>query len=337
MDLDLSPDHVLLRDTIREFMETEVAPGRRRARARAPLPDGRRHAGSASSAGSGSTSRSAGAAPGMDTLAYAIAVEEIGRVWGSLGLIVAAHTSLGCGPLLIAGTDEQRDRLLPPMASGAVLGAYGLTEPSAGSDAGGTRTTARHEDGADGGTWVIDGAEAVHHERRAGGDIHHHRADGLERRWHGVDLRVHRARRHAGLQRRTPRGEDGPPRLGDRRAAVRRRPRSPTRTSWARRGPASGRSSRCSTAAGSRSARSPSASPRRRSTPPCPTRRSARPVRAADRQLPGRRVHDRGHGDRDRGGPCARLPGRVAQGPGPGLRPRGGRRRSCSRRRSRRG
>ena len=53
---------------------------------------------------------------GMDTLAYAIAVEEIGRVWGSLGLIVAAHTSLGCGPLMIAGTDEQRDRWLTPMA-----------------------------------------------------------------------------------------------------------------------------------------------------------------------------------------------------------------------------
>ena len=90
---------------------------------------------------------------GMDTLAYAIAVEEIGRVWGSLGLIVAAHTSLGCGPLLIAGTDEQRDRFLPPLASGAMLGAYGLTEPMAGSDAGGTRTTARR----DGEDWVIDG------------------------------------------------------------------------------------------------------------------------------------------------------------------------------------
>ena len=89
----------------------------------------------------------------MDALAYAIAIEEIGRVWGSLGLIVAAHTSLGCGPLLIAGTDEQRDRFLPPLASGAMLGAYGLTEPMAGSDAGGTRTTARR----DGEDWVIDG------------------------------------------------------------------------------------------------------------------------------------------------------------------------------------
>jgi alkylation response protein AidB-like acyl-CoA dehydrogenase len=62
-------------------------------------------------------------------------------VWGSLGLIVAAHTSLGCGPLHLAGTPEQKARFLVPMARGEVLGAYGLTEPGAGSDAGGTRTT----------------------------------------------------------------------------------------------------------------------------------------------------------------------------------------------------
>jgi alkylation response protein AidB-like acyl-CoA dehydrogenase len=103
---------------------------------------------------------------GMDTLAYAIAVEEIGRVWGSLGLIVAAHTSLGCGPLHLAGTKEQKDRWLVPMASGRVIGAYGLTEPGAGSDAGGTRTTARREGDGGGefepgtdGEWVIDGSK----------------------------------------------------------------------------------------------------------------------------------------------------------------------------------
>jgi alkylation response protein AidB-like acyl-CoA dehydrogenase len=95
----------------------------------------------------------------MDTLAYAVAIEEIGRVWGSLGLIVAAHTSLGCGPLHLAGTPAQQAEFLVPMASGRVLGAYGLTEPEAGSDAGGTRTTARLEDGPDGGSWVIDGAK----------------------------------------------------------------------------------------------------------------------------------------------------------------------------------
>jgi len=96
---------------------------------------------------------------GLDTLAYAIAIEEIGRVWGSLGLIVAAHTSLGCGPLHLAGTPDQQQRFLVPMASGKVIGAYGLTEPGAGSDSGGTRTTARLEDGAAGATWVLDGGK----------------------------------------------------------------------------------------------------------------------------------------------------------------------------------
>jgi alkylation response protein AidB-like acyl-CoA dehydrogenase len=97
----------------------------------------------------------------MDTLAYAIAIEEIGRVWGSLGLIVAAHTSLGCGPLHLAGSPEQKEQFLVPMASGKVLGAYGLTEPGAGSDAGGTRTTARFEKGTKprGGSWVLDGGK----------------------------------------------------------------------------------------------------------------------------------------------------------------------------------
>src|SRR4051812_49704883 len=83
---------------------------------------------------------------GLDTLAYAIAVEELSRAWGSLGIIVAAHTSLGCGPLHLAGTPEQKQRYLVPLAQGRQLGAYGLTEPEAGSDSGGTRTTAR-EDG----------------------------------------------------------------------------------------------------------------------------------------------------------------------------------------------
>ena len=89
----------------------------------------------------------------MDTLAYAVAVEEMARTWGSLALIVAAHTSLGCGPLHLFGSREQRERFLVPMASGRVIGAYGLTEPGAGSDAGATRTTAR----LDGDTWVLDG------------------------------------------------------------------------------------------------------------------------------------------------------------------------------------
>ena len=154
MDLDLSPEHALLRDTIRDFMLTEVAPvidDHERER-RFPIEIVRR-IGELGWLGIPIPENEGGT--GLDTLAYAIAVEEIGRVWGSLGLIVAAHTSLGCGPLHLAGTPEQIQEFLVPMASGRVIGAYGLTEPSAGSDAGGTRTTARR----DGDAWVLDGSK----------------------------------------------------------------------------------------------------------------------------------------------------------------------------------
>jgi len=152
MDLDLAPEHALLRDTIRDFMTTEVAPviDEHERERRFPTEIVTK-IGELGWLGIPIPEDEGGA--GLDTLAYAIAVEEIGRVWGSLGLIVAAHTSLGCGPLHLAGTDDQKQRYLVPMASGKVLGAYGLTEPGAGSDAGGTRTTARLEDDC----WVIDG------------------------------------------------------------------------------------------------------------------------------------------------------------------------------------
>ncbi len=160
MDLDLPSEHQLLRSTIRDFMVKEVAPviDEHEREHRFPVEIVRR-LGELGWLGIPIPEDEGGS--GLDTLAYAIAVEEIGRVWGSLGLIVAAHTSLGCGPLHLAGTKAQKDRYLVPMASGEVLGAYGLTEPGAGSDAGGTRTTARLEGGADGqgGAWVIDGGK----------------------------------------------------------------------------------------------------------------------------------------------------------------------------------
>ncbi len=158
MDLDLGPEHLLLRDTIRDFMRAEVEPAideHERAR-RFPRPIVER-LGALGWLGIPFPEDEGGA--GLDTLAYAIAIEEIGRVWGSLGLIVAAHTSLGCGPLHLSGSADQKQRFLVPMAEGRVIGAYGLTEPAAGSDSGGTRTTARFEDGADGGSWVIDGGK----------------------------------------------------------------------------------------------------------------------------------------------------------------------------------
>ncbi|MEO6207612.1 MAG: acyl-CoA dehydrogenase family protein [Candidatus Limnocylindrales bacterium] len=158
MDLDLSADHRLLRETIRAFMLAEVAPViEEHERERRFPSEIVRRIGELGWLGIPIPEDEGGA--GLDTLAYAIAIEEIGRVWGSLGLIVAAHTSLGCGPLHLAGTEAQKQRYLVPMASGRVLGAYGLTEPGAGSDAGGTRTTARSEVGPDGDSWVIDGAK----------------------------------------------------------------------------------------------------------------------------------------------------------------------------------
>src|SRR6266511_5154632 len=108
MDLDLSPEHALLRDTVRDFMVTEVAPiveDHERDR-RFPTEIVKR-IGELGWLGIPIPEDEGGA--GLDTLAYAVAIEEIGRVWGSLGLIVAAHTSLGCGPLHMIGTDEQKE------------------------------------------------------------------------------------------------------------------------------------------------------------------------------------------------------------------------------------
>jgi alkylation response protein AidB-like acyl-CoA dehydrogenase len=154
VDLDLPGEHALLRQTVRAFLADEVAAqvdAHERER-RFPAEVVRR-IGEMGWLGIPIPEQWGGA--GMDTLAYAVAVEEIARVWGSLALIVAAHTSLACGGLLLGGSDEQRDAFLEPMASGRTLGGYGLTEPGAGSDASGIRTTARR----DGDSWVIDGAK----------------------------------------------------------------------------------------------------------------------------------------------------------------------------------
>ena len=311
---------------------------RRSSRSTSASTGSRSRSSSASARWAGSASRSprTRAAPGMDTLAYAIAVEEIGRVWGSLGLIVAAHTSLGCGPLHLAGTKEQKDRYLVPMASGKVIGAYGLTEPGAGSDAGGTRTTARWEGEGGGdssrasGEWVIDGGKRfITNAGQAGTYIVTART-GTKDDGNAEISAFILPGRHARLPRRPHRGQA--------RACTRRRPASSRSTAAASRprtcsasaATASGCSSRSSTAAGSRSARWRSGSRRRAYDAAVPVRPDARAVRQADRQLPGRRVHDRRHGDRDRGRPRARLEGRLAQGPGPRLLARRGARRSSS-------
>ncbi len=92
---------------------------------------------------------------GMGYVEYVLAIEELSRVDGSVGIIVASHNSLCTNHIMIAGSDEQRRRWIPKLASGAWLGAWGLTEPGSGSDAGGMRTTAVRQ----GDTWILNGSK----------------------------------------------------------------------------------------------------------------------------------------------------------------------------------
>ena len=92
---------------------------------------------------------------GGDHISYAITVEELARVCGSTAVIVSAHTSLCCWPIFNYGTEEQKQKYLPDLLSGKKLGAFGLTEPNAGTDASGQQTTAKLEDGK----WILNGAK----------------------------------------------------------------------------------------------------------------------------------------------------------------------------------
>jgi alkylation response protein AidB-like acyl-CoA dehydrogenase len=92
---------------------------------------------------------------GGTTLQYAIAVEELTRADSSVAITLCAHTSLGTQPIYLFGTEEQKQEWLPQLCSGQILGAFGLTEPEAGSDAGNTQTRAARENGS----WVINGAK----------------------------------------------------------------------------------------------------------------------------------------------------------------------------------
>lgn len=92
---------------------------------------------------------------GMDSLSYIIAVEELARIDSSQAATIAAHNSLGIGPLLNYGTSTQKEKYLPPLCTGEALWAFGLTEPNAGSDSRGTKTTAKLIDGQ----WVINGSK----------------------------------------------------------------------------------------------------------------------------------------------------------------------------------
>jgi butyryl-CoA dehydrogenase len=154
MDFALSPQHEEIRRTVRSFAEREIMPVADEMERTGEFPhDLVRRAAELGLMGVPYPEEVGGT--GLDSLAYAITIEELSRASGSMGIIVSAHTSLGCNPIYLAGTPEQKERYLRPLASGAKLGAYGLTEPEAGSDSRGTRTRARR----DGESWVLNGSK----------------------------------------------------------------------------------------------------------------------------------------------------------------------------------
>jgi short-chain 2-methylacyl-CoA dehydrogenase len=154
MDFDLSPDHELIRRTVREFAEGEVAPVAEELDRTKSFPyEIVAQLGKLNLMGIPFPEEYGGG--GGDTLAYALAVEELTRVDSSVAITLCAHTSLGTQPVYLFGSESQKREWLPQLCSGERLGAFGLTEPEAGSDAGNTRTRARLE----GGEWVIDGAK----------------------------------------------------------------------------------------------------------------------------------------------------------------------------------
>src|ERR1700704_3686474 len=154
MDFDLSPDHELIRRTVREFAEGEIAPVAEELDRTKSFPyEIVEKLGRLNLMGIPFPEEYGGG--GGDTLAYALAVEELTRVDSSVAITLCAHTSLGTQPIYLFGSEQQKREWLPRLCSGELLGAFGLTEPEAGSDAGNTRTRARREDGE----WVIDGAK----------------------------------------------------------------------------------------------------------------------------------------------------------------------------------
>ncbi len=137
-------DHEELRAKIREFAEAEVKPIAFLLDKENEFPaDAIKKLGELGYMGIPYPKEYGGA--GLDVISYAIAVEELSRVDGGTGVILSAHTSLGTWPIFAYGTEEQKQKYLVPLATGEKIGAFGLTEPNAGSDAGGTETTAELE------------------------------------------------------------------------------------------------------------------------------------------------------------------------------------------------
>jgi alkylation response protein AidB-like acyl-CoA dehydrogenase len=154
MDLDLTPEQELVRDTVRSFARERVAPAAEELDRESRFPvELVREMAELGLMGIPLEEEHGGA--GGDTVSYALAIEELTRIDSSVAITVAAHTSLGTMPIALFGSDEQKERWLPDLASGRKLAAFGLTEPDAGSDAGATRTSAELRDGS----WVVNGAK----------------------------------------------------------------------------------------------------------------------------------------------------------------------------------
>ena len=154
VNFDLTQEQEMLRRTVRQFAEREIGP-------RAAALDRNEEFSCELTRAMGElglfgmTVSPEYGGHGLDYLSYIIAVEEIARVDGSHAATVAAENSLGIGPLYYFGTEEQKRRYLPDLCRGTRLWGFGLTEPSAGSDAAGTKTTARLE----GDRWIINGSK----------------------------------------------------------------------------------------------------------------------------------------------------------------------------------
>lgn len=152
MNFDLTAEQQLLQKMIREFADEEVAPGAEKRDKEKQFPtEIFKKLGELGVMGLPFPEEFGGA--GADTTSFAIVVEELSRACGSTGITYSAHISLGGAPIALFGTEEQKAKYLPAICSGESLGAFGLTEPNAGSDAGGTQTVAVEE----GNDFIING------------------------------------------------------------------------------------------------------------------------------------------------------------------------------------
>ncbi|MGQ0539210.1 MAG: acyl-CoA dehydrogenase family protein, partial [Gemmatimonadaceae bacterium] len=146
--------HLAVREMVRSFARDEVAPIAARYDASAEFPwETVKKMGGLGLLGVPWPEEYGGA--GLDLLSYMIVIQELAKVDASHGLTVSAHTTLGTLPIYRFGTEEQKRRYVPLLASGRVLGGFGLTEEGAGSDAGGTRTTAVRRSGC----YVLNGSK----------------------------------------------------------------------------------------------------------------------------------------------------------------------------------